>query len=915
MDMISSSQNGVESYNLDQSRSYVPKLTSSSVHNSMHYGKGQLSADPQVDFITSLKIRIAVLENDLAHATKDKDEAIRSSIIIARVLGNVANNSELATKKLRDPNTEELDELRLEVKRLRGENGVLLGRLEDGTLKVPGGFPTLPSAPKKRNINDFNTLDDVLSSDEEEEADIKIEDQILYQERANANFINIPTPAVLKSGFEFSPEKAVRGDNYANRGYINRDNYYTRFNNRNAPTGPRSFEFPPDLSEGTSIWATPQQRDDEINNHMRASDSREHKFPDYFRYGVVYVPKEADRDTLRGVHIGGLPKDMELRDVLARVRGGRIYSSVLLDTMNISGSNSALVTFINQADAEAYVEYANAHPITFGTPDSGDENVAKAIVTHLHTPTFPFSPGKLKAIFEFNRTRILTIRNFPQHISLRGLKSDLAGRNSFKANSLLEWYIDEEGTLRMEFASMDEAGSAFGLLSSSRCYKDFRLVLQFERDNCEGELEELEKEPEKRKPMFPRTEIGVRGERRASDEVDGLGDDTPGETFGRRTEEVTTLNNNKCSKEIDRPQVQHKYSSTESTSTLIGAPFDAPRKDEDTAPITPKRGPRIITGKQWLLEITAAKVSASQSTSRSTIPNAPSSTPDTPTSNNSGPRPRLTLSTTSLPPTITDKSSDPSSAEYSIHSFASSAISAGDDDDSPHFVLPKNQAQAPVQTKSTKSAAANFGGPVISAGQSTQPVQTIQSLRPNASTPTIQALKTFRNNLTIKNADTNVYFVPGADTEKAILDSEVSSQRCVDGDREKRESLEKGLKGVYETFCGEDPGEGREGGIEGDGKMKESAKMVDEKMKMNPDEIDLGVESDGDEDEDENEGLFQKELIVKAKDNTKAEKISETPEAADGHELTSIDSEPKNEDEKVMSGEASNRDENYITGV
>ncbi|KAJ8069733.1 hypothetical protein OCU04_000157 [Sclerotinia nivalis] len=886
MDMTSSSQNGVESSNLDQSRNCVPKLTFSSAHNSMHYGQGQLFADSQVDFITSLKVRIAVLENDLAHATKDKDEAIKSSIIIARALGNVANNSELTAKKLRDPDTEELEELRLEVKRLKRENGVLLGRLEDGSLTVPGGFPTLPSTPKKRNINDFNTLDDVLSSDEEEEPDIKIEDQILYQERANANFINIPTPAVLKSGFEFSPEKAVRGDNYANRGYINRDNYYARFNNRNIPTGPRSFEFPPDMSEGTSIWATPQQRDDEINNHMRASDSREHKFPDYFRYGVVYVPKAGDRDTLRGVHIGGLPKDIELRDVLARVRGGRIYSSVLLDTMNISGSNSALITFINQADAEAYVEYANAHPITFGTSDCGEENVAKAIVTHLHTPTFPFSPAKLKAIFEFNRTRILTIRNFPQNVSLRGLESDLASRNAFKANSLLEWYIDEEGTIRMEFASMDEAGSAFGLLSSSRGYKDFRLLLQFERDNCEGELEELEKEPEKRKPMFPRTEIGVRGERCASDGVDGLGDSAPVETFGRRTEEATTLNNNISPKEIDtfRSQGQYKYSSTESTSTLIGAPFNAPKKYEDTAPITPKCGPRIITGKQWLLEIASAKASVSQSTSTPTIPNASASasTPDTPTSNNSTPRPRLTLSTTSLPPTITNKSPDPSSAEYSIHSFASSAVSTDDDDDSPHSFLPKNQVQAPVQTKSTKNVMANFGGPLVYAGQSTQTVQ------PSASTPSTQALKASRNSLTIKNADTNVYFVPGADTEKAILDSEVSSQRGGDGDGEKCEGLERIPRGICEAFCGEDRGEVKKGGIEGEGKMEESEEMKSEEMKIeemrvkiNPDEIDLSLESDVDE--NENEGLFQKELMVKAKDDYNREKIPDTPEASGVH--------------------------------
>ncbi|CAD6441505.1 8c131974-e9c7-419f-966b-99c870b2d75e [Sclerotinia trifoliorum] len=839
MDMTSSYQNGVESSNLDQSHNYVPNLTFSPAHNSVHYGKGQPFADSQVDFITSLKVRIAVLENDLVHTTKDKDEAVKSSVIIARALGNVANNSGLIAKKLPDPDTGELAELRLEVKRLKTENGVLLGRLGDVSLTVPGGYPTL-STPRKRNIKNFKTLDDVLSSDEEEEEqEVKIEDQILYQERADANFINIPTPAVLKCGFEFSPEKAVRGDNYANRGYTNRDNYYARFNNRNVPTGPRSFEFPPDMSEGTSIWATPQQRDGEINTHMRASDSREHRFPDYFRYGVVYVPKADDRDTLRGVHIGGLPKDIGLRDVLARVRGGRIYSSVLLDTMNVSGSNSALITFMNQANAEAYVEYANAHPITFGTSDSAEENQTKAIITHLHTPTFPFSPAKLKAIFEFNRTRILTIRNFPQHISLRGLESDLAGRNALKANSLLEWYIDEEGLSEWNLG-----------------YKDFRLVLQFERDSCEGDLEELEKEPEKRKPMFPRTKFGVRGERCVNGGVNGLGNSGSVETFGCRTDEVTTLDNS--------------------------------RKDQDTAFITPKRGPRIIAGKQWLLEIASAKTSTSQSTL--TIPNASAHTPDTPTSNNSTPRPRLTISTTSLPPPNTNKSRspDPSSAEYSIHSFASSAVSVDDEDDLPGSFPPKNkdqaQAPAPVQIKTTKNFLASFGGPLVYAGKSTQSSQKIQALHSDASNLPTQTLKTFRNNLVVRNADTdtNVYFVPGADNEKAILDSEVDSQRGSD-DREKNESLEKFSRDVCGDFCGEDMGKSDEGGSEEKRDMEGSGKTLGKEMKMemknkiNPDEIDLGLQSDGDvtdadghgeKNENENEGLFQKELIGKSTDHS-----------------------------------------------
>ncbi|KAI9644018.1 hypothetical protein NHQ30_007370 [Ciborinia camelliae] len=939
MDITSSSQNGGESsvfdstgpksslytsapsfgpslhpqhiMNHDQNQSYVPKITISSADTSMNHVKGQHpSADAQTELITNLKVRIAVLENDLAHATKDKDSAINSSVMIARALGNVANNPELSTRKLRGPDAEEVEELRLEVKRLRRENGVLWGRiesreaghmitydnsanavskgkkplqvsdsdsdyplaiksrskhpiisaaikkingqdepkhshhpvdfneetqlpnivnlerLEDGSLAIPSGFPVLHSTPKRRNINDINTstLDDVLGSDDDEEPEVKIEDQLLYQERANANFINVPAPAVLKAGFEFSPEKALRGDDYANRGYANRNNYYARFNNRNVSNGPRSFEFPPDLSQGTTIWATPQERNEEIDSHMRASDPRDHKFPDYFRYGIVYVPKEGDRDTLRGVHIGGLPKDIKLRDVLDRVRGGRIYSSALLNTMAISGSNSALVTFINQEDAEAYVKYAAAHPIIFGSPDSAEENLAKATVTHIHTPTFPFSPAKLKTLFEFNRTRILTIRNFPHNISLRRLETDLSARNAFRAESMLESYIDEEETLRMEFSSTDAAGSAFGMLSAMKGYREFRLDLQFEKDNCEGRLEELEKAVEKRKPMFPRSENGVRDDRRGSN---GNGN---GDMGGNSKETVVDSVLVVQRKKLAALQKQHDVipsfkgeglkSSSWADEVIEESGDDAPRKDEDVAPVTPKRAPRIITGKQYLIELAATSKEPTSSISTPNVPNPLATIPATPSSNNSTPRPRLTISTTSLPK-ITSKSPDPSSAEYSLHSFASSAVS--DEDHSPQSAFPQEQAQDQVQTQIQAEANAN-----------------------------------------VKDGM-----------------SEVGGK-----------------------------GKGKEVEVEVGEKVKAGEKIA---TKINPDEIDLGLESDvdaGAEGDDENDGLFQKELTLKAKANADADTSAPV---ADGEEVAVYSSDAQ--DNEVRGEETEEHGESSITTI
>ncbi|TGO35613.1 hypothetical protein BHYA_0152g00180 [Botrytis hyacinthi] len=985
MDIPLSSRNGGESSGLDhigQQSSYATPpsfgLTSHSQRIIKHAKHQQANAEyagfaesPEyAELVTKLQIRIAVLENDLVHATKDKDEAIKSSVIIARALGNVANNSESITKKLRDPDAEELKELRVAVPRLRRENAILWERIEfrqtdhigingsptdaafkgknvdpfsvdeinhhipfrqrtthpiidaaiktistqeesryshhpvnfseashlsntvnlqrgeDGSLSVPPSYPIVPTTQKRKTIHDYNTstLDDVLASDDEDEDPvIRIEDQILFQQQAHANFINVPPPAVLKAGFDLSPEKAVRGHDYANQSQANRNVYYDRFNthNSNASTRSRSAELA-DLRPGTTIWTTPQQRDGEITTHMGDCDPNNRNIPDYFRYGILYVPGPGDGDYLRGVHIGGIPEGMGLRDVLTRVRGGRIFSAVLLDTMKLIGSKSALVTFINQEDARAYVEYANAHSITLEATDLGSENVAQAIVTRIHTPTYPFSPGKFRTIFELNRTRILTVPNFPPTISLRTLVHDLKNRNEFRANSLLEWYIDEEGTLRMEFSSMDEAGCAFGLLTRSGGYRDFGLILQFERDNCEGDLQELEKEPEKRRPMFPPTELGARSNRRGSraegmadgskvdavvdsvlvvqrkrlaalqrqhdvipslrgsalktgswaDEVEEeLEETTSIQDFGYEDEDTGTI----------RHQPHRGHSSTESTSTLIGASSDAPQKDEDPSFVTPKRAPRIISGKQWLLEVAAAESSSQNPSTSSATPNSdvPAPMPDTPTSNNATPRPRLIISTTPLPQTITTKSSSPISAEYSIHSFASSAISVVDNENtSLSFSHPRKQTQAPLAHKAKPSV--QFIGPLISAFQPAQLGESLSSLPidPTASTSAplkvhVQVLETFKS--TIENADTKVYFDldPEADTEKAILESEVES------DHETHGSVDKGEVSSEEK---------------GKGKGKENS------VKINPDEIDLDGESDGEE--DENEGLFQKELVL-----------------------------------------------------
>ena len=93
--------------------------------------------------------------------------------------------------------------------------------------------------------------------------------------------------------------------------------------------------------------------------------------------------------------LGNLPVVTEMRDVLARIRGGEVLSASLLDTVKITGSMSARVVFRYEASAKEYVLYAKQHPIVFGDGDEEQE----AEVTLLNTPTYPPSPRFLSRLY------------------------------------------------------------------------------------------------------------------------------------------------------------------------------------------------------------------------------------------------------------------------------------------------------------------------------------------------------------------------------------------------------------------------------------------------------------------------------------------------------------------------------------
>ena len=235
-----------------------------------------------------------------------------------------------------------------------------LHSLEENMHMDNDGFPPAISF-NSSSSNCANTSQ--TNGEMEEEKDI--DEQLHDQQAAMNKFKALPKPSVLRVGFEVEGTK--RGDDYDSnplrmpsyplsyhRNGSMRD--YNRFGPNQPPTGPRALRFesqleleiPTDFSKDKELWEE-GERKEAVEIHMRSDSSRtrdsEMRFPEFFRYGISYRPSSTDSNFLRTVMLGNLPVVTEMRDVLARIRGGEVLSASLLDTVKITGSMSARVVF------------------------------------------------------------------------------------------------------------------------------------------------------------------------------------------------------------------------------------------------------------------------------------------------------------------------------------------------------------------------------------------------------------------------------------------------------------------------------------------------------------------------------------------------------------------------------------------
>lgn len=196
----------------------------------------------------------------------------------------------------------------------------------------------------------------------------------------------------------------------------------------------------------------------------------------FFQHGLVFKPDDDEEDVYRAVTITGIPRQVNMADVLKPVCGGPLYSVQLLRTAHLTGSHTAVVTFLYEDDAREFVKSTLVKGIVyFGIP---------AKVFLIRTPTFPIPKTSKHCIFNMGHTRCLSISEVPAQNSAANLLNVLLAWNNVFGN-LLEGIreLDSGATIQVRFHSIHSAGLAFLALKKHRDYKG--CVIKFVPDPCD----------------------------------------------------------------------------------------------------------------------------------------------------------------------------------------------------------------------------------------------------------------------------------------------------------------------------------------------------------------------------------------------------------------------------------------------
>ena len=222
--------------------------------------------------------------------------------------------------------------------------------------------------------------------------------------------------------------------------------------------------------------------------HAKGAGSKDLKFPDFFRYGIQYVPDESELNVYRTIVIGGLPSKITIQEVLGKVRGGKVTDAQLLNTTSITQAKTAIITFAHEVCANSYVEFVKQHAITI-----------KSVLPQtslVPTPTWPMPVNVSKLLKQQNASRSFQVHGFPRDIDRATLLQDLC-LPGLKINAVENVKLVRQGLVELHFTSVKQASLALPVFANFRKYRGCHT--SWMEDPCAQPLETL-LERKKRSP-------------------------------------------------------------------------------------------------------------------------------------------------------------------------------------------------------------------------------------------------------------------------------------------------------------------------------------------------------------------------------------------------------------------------------
>ena len=215
---------------------------------------------------------------------------------------------------------------------------------------------------------------------------------------------------------------------------------------------------------------------------MEANDDHKcvPRFADLTDCTLRFIPDPSSRNLYRHVVLYGLKPTCSIAQVLEQVRGGLIVDAELVDTVSITGSKSALISFFEEHAAISFQNHVSTHAMIIN-----GKNITAKIVS---TPSRPLTLVSKRAIRELHHTRCLEIQKFPQEVSTTTLRRELEIHPDLKYDAIEHMKMDAQGTLMLYFVSVMAAQHAFDNLSHRQKYRCCRI--RYAQDPCARPFDE-----------------------------------------------------------------------------------------------------------------------------------------------------------------------------------------------------------------------------------------------------------------------------------------------------------------------------------------------------------------------------------------------------------------------------------------